>query len=101
MFSSGMAAISTTLMTLLSKGDHIVATPDCYGGTYGLLTEILPRMGIEVTMADVRDPRVYQRAIQDNTKGPVCRDDDKSYSEGLRLGGHGGGCEQEWIGISR
>ncbi|MGB0791474.1 MAG: trans-sulfuration enzyme family protein [Candidatus Thalassarchaeaceae archaeon] len=67
-FSSGMAAISTTLMTLLSKGDHIVATPDCYGGTYGLLTEILPRMGIEVTMADVRDPESYQRAIQDNTK---------------------------------
>jgi cystathionine beta-lyase/cystathionine gamma-synthase len=67
-FSSGMAAISTTLMTLLSKGDHIVATPDCYGGTYGLLTEILPRLGIEVTMADVRDPESYQRAVQDNTK---------------------------------
>ena len=67
-FSSGMAAISTTLMTLLSKGDHIIATPDCYGGTYGLLTEILPRLGIEVTMADVRDPESYQNAVQENTK---------------------------------
>ena len=67
-FSSGMAAISTTLMTLLSTGDHIVATPDCYGGTYALLTEILPRMGIEVTMADIRDPSSYEQAIQDNTK---------------------------------
>ena len=67
-FASGMAAISTTLMTLLSTGDHIVATPDCYGGTYALLTEILPRMGIEVTMADIRDPSSYEQAIQDNTK---------------------------------
>jgi len=67
-FSSGMAAISTTLMTLLSKGDHIIATPDCYGGTYGLLTEILPRLGIEVTMADIRDPESYQNAVQKNTK---------------------------------
>jgi len=67
-FSSGMAAISTTLLTLLSKGDHIVATPDCYGGTYALLTDILPRMGIEVTMADIRDPSSYEQAIQENTK---------------------------------
>ena len=67
-FSSGMAAISTTLLTLLSKGDHIIATPDCYGGTYALLTDILPRMGIEVTMADIRDPISYQQAIQENTK---------------------------------
>lgn len=67
-FSSGMAAISTTLMTFLSKGDHIIATNDCYGGTYGLLTEVLPRFGIEVTMADVRDPESYRKAIQKNTK---------------------------------
>ena len=67
-FSSGMAAISTTLLTLLSKGDHIIATPDCYGGTYALLTDILPRMGIEVTMADIRDPSSYEQAIQENTK---------------------------------
>ncbi len=67
-FSSGMAAISTTLFTFLSSGDHIVASADCYGGTYGVLTEILPRMGVEVTMADLRDPSSYEEAIQDNTK---------------------------------
>ncbi len=67
-FASGMAAISTTLLTLLSKGDHIIATPDCYGGTYALLTDILPRMGIDVTMADIRDPSSYEQAIQENTK---------------------------------
>jgi cystathionine beta-lyase/cystathionine gamma-synthase len=67
-FASGMAAISTTLLTFLSAGDHIVASTDVYGGTYGLLTEELPRFGIEVTMADMRDPASYEAAIQPNTK---------------------------------
>lgn len=67
-FASGMAAISTTLMGLLSSGDHMVASADCYGGTYGLMTEDLPRFGIEVTMADMRDPSSYEAAIQENTK---------------------------------
>ena len=63
-----MAAISTTLLGVLSSGDHIIASPDVYGGTYGLLTEDLPRFGIEVTMADIRDPSSYEAAIKDNTK---------------------------------
>ena len=67
-FASGMAAISTTLLGLLSSGDHIIASPDVYGGTYGLLTEDLPRFGIEVPMADIRDPSSYEAAIKDNTK---------------------------------
>ena len=67
-FASGMAAISTTLLGLLSSGDHIIASPDVYGGTYGLLTEDLPRFGIEVTMADIRDPSSYEAAIKENTK---------------------------------
>ena len=67
-FSSGMGAISTTLVSLLSNGDHIVASTDVYGGTYGLLTEELPRFGISTTMADMRDPASYEAAIQENTK---------------------------------
>ena len=67
-FASGMAAISTTLMSLLSNGDHMVASADCYGGAYGLMVEDLPRFGIEVTMADMRDPASYEAAIQENTK---------------------------------
>ena len=68
LFASGMAAISTTIMGLLSQGDHIVASSDVYGGTYGLMTEELPRFGIETTMADMQDPSSYEAAIQDNTK---------------------------------
>ena len=37
-FGSGMAAISSTLFSLLSLGDHVVSTADIYGGTYGLMT---------------------------------------------------------------
>ena len=67
-FSSGMAAISTTLMAMLNQGDHIVASTDIYGGTYGLLTEEFPRFGISTTMADMRDSTSYEAAIQPNTK---------------------------------
>ena len=67
-FSSGMAAISTTLMAMLNQGDHIVASTDIYGGTYGLLTEEFPRFGISTTMADMRDTASYEAAIQPNTK---------------------------------
>jgi cystathionine beta-lyase/cystathionine gamma-synthase len=68
LFASGMAAISTVLMGLLSSGDHIVANTDVYGGTYGLMTGELPRFGIEVTMADMREPSSYEASIQENTK---------------------------------
>ena len=67
-FSSGMAAISSTLMALLSSGDHVVASADVYGGTYGLMTEEFPRFGIEVSMADMTDVSSYEAAIQANTK---------------------------------
>jgi len=63
-----MAAISSTLVALLNQGDHMVASADVYGGTYGLLTEELPRFGVSITMADMRDPASYEAAIQPNTK---------------------------------
>jgi cystathionine beta-lyase/cystathionine gamma-synthase len=55
-------------MTFLSAGDHIIASTDVYGGTYGLLTEEFPRFGIDVSMADMTDPSSYEAAIQPNTK---------------------------------
>jgi len=55
-FSSGMAAISTVLLTFLSRGDKAVFTEDLYGGTKQLLNNILPRFGIEAVYVDTRDP---------------------------------------------
>ena len=48
-FSSGMAAISTTLLSLVLPGDHIITTSPVYGGTHYLLTHLLPSFGIGVT----------------------------------------------------
>jgi O-acetylhomoserine/O-acetylserine sulfhydrylase-like pyridoxal-dependent enzyme len=54
-FASGMAAISTTLLTFLSAGDHVVAQRSLYGGTYALFAHVLPRFGIEATLVDSVD----------------------------------------------
>lgn len=46
--ASGMAAISSTLLSVLSAGDEVVATRQIYGGSYRLMRDILPRLGIKV-----------------------------------------------------
>ncbi|MGH2664026.1 MAG: trans-sulfuration enzyme family protein [Actinomycetota bacterium] len=50
-FASGMAAITTTLAALTEAGEHVVSTPRLYGGTFSLMTRILPRWGIQTTLA--------------------------------------------------
>lgn len=54
-FTTGMAAISSTLLALTGSGSRIVSTKDAYGGTYLMLTEILPRFGVECVVADTDD----------------------------------------------
>ncbi|MDG3582940.1 MULTISPECIES: O-acetylhomoserine aminocarboxypropyltransferase/cysteine synthase family protein [Galbibacter] len=66
--ASGMAAIATTLLTLLKTGDHIVASNSLYGGTYNLFNVTLPRLGITTTFIDPSKPGNFKEAIQDNTK---------------------------------
>jgi cystathionine gamma-synthase len=62
-FASGMAAISNTLFTLLSPGDHVVSVKDTYGGTNKLFLEFLPRFNIRVTLCDTTEPAQIERAI--------------------------------------
>lgn len=62
-FSSGMAAISGTLMALASPGDRIVSIKDTYGGTSKLLLEILPRFGVNVTLCATEDHEQIEREI--------------------------------------
>ena len=66
--ASGTAAISTTLLTLLKAGDHIVASNSLYGGTYNLLSVTLPRLGITTTFVDPSNPQNFEEAIQENTR---------------------------------
>ncbi|MGB9376338.1 MAG: aminotransferase class I/II-fold pyridoxal phosphate-dependent enzyme [Mycobacteriales bacterium] len=51
-FASGMAAISTVLLTFLGAGAHIVASRELYGGTYSLLEHVLPKYGVQVSWVD-------------------------------------------------
>ncbi|MGG5505814.1 MULTISPECIES: O-acetylhomoserine aminocarboxypropyltransferase/cysteine synthase family protein [unclassified Myroides] len=66
--ASGASAISTTLLTLLKAGDHIVASNSLYGGTYNLLNVTLPRLGIHTTFVDPSDCANFTKNIQQNTK---------------------------------
>ncbi|MAB47391.1 MAG: O-acetylhomoserine aminocarboxypropyltransferase [Flavobacteriaceae bacterium] len=66
--ASGTAAISTTLLTLLRAGDHIVASSSLYGGTYNLLSVTLPRHGITTTFVDPLNPENFKNATQENTR---------------------------------
>ncbi|HUO16291.1 MAG TPA: cystathionine gamma-synthase family protein [Verrucomicrobiae bacterium] len=62
-FSSGMAAISNTLFTLLSPGDRVVSVKDTYGGTNKIFIEFLPRFQIDVTLCDTTDHAVIEAEI--------------------------------------
>src|SRR5438128_11902510 len=66
--ASGMAAITSTVLTLVNRGDHIVAQTNHYGGTYSLLNNLLPRFGVESTQVDQRDTAAFERALKTNTK---------------------------------
>jgi cystathionine beta-lyase/cystathionine gamma-synthase len=67
-FSSGMGAVTTTLMALLKSGDHVVAQRDIYGGVNKFLSQWLPKMGIETTFVDTTQYEQHARAIRPNTK---------------------------------
>ncbi|HUH29626.1 O-acetylhomoserine aminocarboxypropyltransferase/cysteine synthase family protein [Gelidibacter sp.] len=66
--ASGMAAIATSLLTLLRAGDHIVASSSLYGGTYNLLDVTLPRHGITTTFVDPSDAENFTKATKENTR---------------------------------
>jgi len=66
-FASGMAA-TDAVAHLLSKGDHVVLTDDVYGGTYRLFTKVFARLGIELTVVDMRKPETARRAMRSRTK---------------------------------
>jgi cystathionine beta-lyase/cystathionine gamma-synthase len=68
LFSSGMAAITTSLLSLVKAGDHIVAQRDIYGGVIKFLSQWLPKLGIETTFVDTNDIEQHERALRPNTK---------------------------------
>jgi cystathionine beta-lyase/cystathionine gamma-synthase len=66
-FSSGMAAISTVLMTFLKPGDHAVIQDDIYGGAHALVTDLLAERGIDFTFA-ISDADAINKSFNHKTK---------------------------------
>ncbi len=66
--SSGMAAITTTLLGVLRSGDHVLALDCPYGGTRGFLVDDLPRFGMSCTFVDPVDRASWTAALRDNTR---------------------------------
>jgi cystathionine beta-lyase/cystathionine gamma-synthase len=65
--ASGMAAISSALLSVLKAGDELIATRAVYGGTYRLLRDIFPRLGIVVRYVDT-DLAGIERLVNPRTK---------------------------------
>src|SRR4029453_16342017 len=68
LFSSGMAAITTTLFAMLSKGAHVVVTDDAYRRTRQFLLHVLSRYGVEVSVVPAGDYDRLQEAVRPTTR---------------------------------
>ena len=66
--ASGQAALHLAIATIVSAGEHIVASRSIYGGSHNLLDYTLRRFGIDTTFVDPRDPGAFKAAIQPNTR---------------------------------
>jgi len=67
-YSSGMAAISTTLLSLLNKGDHIIFQQGIYGGTVNFVKNDFQRFGIDYSILSSNDLNILSDSIKENTK---------------------------------
>ena len=67
--ASGQAAETLTILNIAEAGDHVVASPSLYGGTFNLLKHTLPKFGIEVSFVeDPNDLESWKAAVRPNTK---------------------------------
>uniref|UniRef100_A0A182Q2Z1 cystathionine gamma-lyase n=1 Tax=Anopheles farauti TaxID=69004 RepID=A0A182Q2Z1_9DIPT len=66
-FASGLGA-TTTVITMLQSGDHVVAGDDLYGGTNRLLRNVAIKMGIQIDFVDLTNLKLVEQAIKPNTK---------------------------------
>lgn len=64
LYASGMAAITTLMLSVLKAGDKILTHYSLYGGTEELITKLLPSLGVEAVIADLRDLSIAENAIK-------------------------------------
>jgi methionine-gamma-lyase len=68
LFSSGMAAISSMILSAVKAGDHIVSMRDLYGATYEFMSEFLPRVNVDVTFVGADRPEEVKEALREDTR---------------------------------
>ncbi|MCK2242076.1 MULTISPECIES: PLP-dependent aspartate aminotransferase family protein [unclassified Crossiella] len=66
--ASGMGAINSALLALLSSGDHVIAQRCIYGGAFASLNDLAARFGVEVTYIPGEDPAEVEKALRPNTR---------------------------------
>lgn len=66
--ASGMAALTTAVLALVSAGDHVIGQKSTYGGTASVLMNLLPRLGVETTLVDQTDIRAFEQALTPRTR---------------------------------
>jgi O-succinylhomoserine sulfhydrylase len=66
--ATGMAAVTSALLSFLKTGDHIVAARAMFGSCLYVAQELCPRFGIACTLVDGRDTAAWRRAVQPNTR---------------------------------
>ncbi len=67
-FASGMAAITSTLMSVLEQGSHVLCPRSVYTPTRAFLENYMPRFGVEATFVESESVEAFERAIRPNTK---------------------------------
>jgi len=66
--ASGMAAVFASIMCQIKTGDHFIASKVLFGSCFHIATKILPNYGIDVTLVDGTDEKVWSKAFKKNTK---------------------------------
>ncbi len=66
--ASGMSAVFVTMASILEKGDHIIASKSIFGNTLNIITNILPKWGIEYTLVNIADQENWEQAVRPNSK---------------------------------
>ncbi len=67
-FSSGMAAITTSVFAFIGKGAHVLAIRDLYGGTFSLFRHLLPGIGLATDLVETTDTGALEEGVRENTK---------------------------------
>ena len=66
--ASGMAAVFASLACQIRPGEHLIASKVLFGSCYYIATEVMPRLGVEVTLVDGKNMKEWESAFKENTK---------------------------------